>query len=525
MGSVVKANYVPMSAGGAEAARRSADYYAHRPDEEGHRRYREAFDSTNDSMSKGNVHSVLDYEAPDSEYMYRMVVSPGEDMTEDELRDYVRDVMEPVEEDGGSWMGWVHEDQTEHIHAHLICYTDERLEVDDFAEMRSEGDEHIERVELEETWAEGMGYESVEEPDEDWNERLRPWAEWRAEQDAAERVEGTDHLRELDEHAEGSSGAVHELMAPEERREAAEQELEAIEKRISETVPERHDEYIKSGEVPPDDERIRKDVEEELGADRVRAGLQKEIDHADRIGYEAAAERFSERGLSTHEAERMEQAAERTAWAIADREREEPPGVKQEIAYEAYENLSEQYRAERAHSTYLQDYRAAESANAAEGSSDTTPNETQLARIEAAQIEDRVYREAQVLGKHKMDLPADHRGELVEELREAYQADLREAKDDAAARGLGMSEMYKIEDQVSRDSAYIIANSEKGYSPEDKLELEKSLRQGYQVTAECEKDRRMDYDDAEGKMKEMIERGSAGSIEERLHRAPSHGYE
>ncbi len=69
-------------------------------------------------------------------------------MDTEELKGWTRDVMQKVEEAGGSWMGFVHDDHTEHAHAHVIAFTRERLDREDFREMREEGDRSAEvRVE------------------------------------------------------------------------------------------------------------------------------------------------------------------------------------------------------------------------------------------------------------------------------------------------------------------------------------------------------------------------------------------
>ena len=141
-----------MSAGGRGAAGASADYYAHRPDAEGHREYRPGFDAENDGLAKAEVYETI--EGAEGEYAYRIVLSPGEEMGAEELREWARDVMEPVEEDGGEWIGFVHDDHTEHPHVHVIAFTEERLDRDDLAEMREIGTEGAElgallRTELE----------------------------------------------------------------------------------------------------------------------------------------------------------------------------------------------------------------------------------------------------------------------------------------------------------------------------------------------------------------------------------------
>lgn len=140
--AVVKVNYVAMSAGGRAAAGASADYYAHRPGAEGEREYRAGFDAENEEMSKNEVYSRI--EEGEGEYAYRIVLSPGEEMDAGEIREWARDVMEPIEEEGGQWVGFVHDDHTDHPHAHVIAFTDEKLDREDLAGMRAIGTEGAE---------------------------------------------------------------------------------------------------------------------------------------------------------------------------------------------------------------------------------------------------------------------------------------------------------------------------------------------------------------------------------------------
>jgi hypothetical protein len=136
---VVKANYVRAGGGGASAAMRaSAQYYGHRPDSDGVRQYRSGFDSERDEIGKDEAYRHA--EQGEGDYAYRIVLSPGEELSREELRDWSRDVMQGIEEAGGSWIGFVHDDHTENAHAHVIAFARERLEREDFAEMREEGD-------------------------------------------------------------------------------------------------------------------------------------------------------------------------------------------------------------------------------------------------------------------------------------------------------------------------------------------------------------------------------------------------
>ncbi len=118
--------------------RASAQYYGHRPDSDGVRQYRSGFDSERDEIGKDEAYRHA--EQGEGDYAYRIVLSPGEELSREELRDWSRDVMQGIEEAGGSWIGFVHDDHTENAPAHVIAFARERLEREDFAEMREEGD-------------------------------------------------------------------------------------------------------------------------------------------------------------------------------------------------------------------------------------------------------------------------------------------------------------------------------------------------------------------------------------------------
>jgi hypothetical protein len=122
--------------------RASAQYYGHRPDSDGVRQYRSGFDGERDEIGKDEAYRHA--EQGEGDYAYRIVLSPGNDLADGELKDWTRDVMQGIEEAGGSWIGFVHDDHTENAHAHVIAFTREKLEREDFREMREEGDQSAE---------------------------------------------------------------------------------------------------------------------------------------------------------------------------------------------------------------------------------------------------------------------------------------------------------------------------------------------------------------------------------------------
>jgi hypothetical protein len=140
--TVVKANYVRAGGGASATMRASAHYYGHRPDADGMRQYRLGFDAERDEIGKDEAYRHA--EQGKGDHAYRIVLSPGEELDREELREWTRDVLQGIEEAGGSWIGFVHEDHTDNTHAHVIAFTRERLEHEDFRQMREEGDRSAE---------------------------------------------------------------------------------------------------------------------------------------------------------------------------------------------------------------------------------------------------------------------------------------------------------------------------------------------------------------------------------------------
>jgi hypothetical protein len=79
-------------------------------------------------------------------YAYRIVLSPGHEMDAEEIRGWTREVMYGAESEGAEWFGFVHDDYTDHAHAHVVAFTDSKLGREDLAEMREEGDRVAERM-------------------------------------------------------------------------------------------------------------------------------------------------------------------------------------------------------------------------------------------------------------------------------------------------------------------------------------------------------------------------------------------
>jgi hypothetical protein len=131
MSTISKVNYTRAAVGGAKGmktartkANASAGYYGDRPNELGEPEHRLAFTPEHDDLTLDQVKSEM--READGRYMYRVMLSPGENLEQHELRQWTREVM--LEQHGvKSWHGWVHEN-TDHKHVHVIAWTQGKLE-------------------------------------------------------------------------------------------------------------------------------------------------------------------------------------------------------------------------------------------------------------------------------------------------------------------------------------------------------------------------------------------------------------
>jgi hypothetical protein len=149
MSTISKVNYTRAAVGGAKGmktartkANASAGYYGDRPNERGEPEHRLAFTPEHDDLTLEQVRGEM--REVDGRYMYRVMLSPGENLEPSELRQWTREVML---EQGGvkSWHGWVHEN-TDHKHVHVIAWTEGKLERRDLDGFRRDGDRELERT-------------------------------------------------------------------------------------------------------------------------------------------------------------------------------------------------------------------------------------------------------------------------------------------------------------------------------------------------------------------------------------------
>lgn len=144
---MVKGNFLLGGAERGAAIQASANYYANRPNQEGGRSSRDAFDDMGDGLTKEQVNGFLQSdEASLYKHVYRLVMSPGADLTGSDLKDWTREVLHDITMNHGKWIAWSHDDHTEHPHSHGLAFTDRKLSRDDFEEMRHWGDKAAEEI-------------------------------------------------------------------------------------------------------------------------------------------------------------------------------------------------------------------------------------------------------------------------------------------------------------------------------------------------------------------------------------------
>jgi hypothetical protein len=149
--TVIKTNFVRASAKGQKAMLRSvgtsAQYYSVRADRDGERQERLAFTSESDALSRVEVAAVIALR--EESLAYRCVLSPGMQMDDDDLRSWARAVMlevsETLDHDTG-YVAYLHSDQSEHPHVHVIAFANDRLDRADFAALREVGDQVLESI-------------------------------------------------------------------------------------------------------------------------------------------------------------------------------------------------------------------------------------------------------------------------------------------------------------------------------------------------------------------------------------------
>lgn len=143
MATVVKANYA--SGQNKPVLKGNLRYYQTRPDASGARQQRPGFDAERDDLERKDVYKTV--EDANETYVYRVILSPGEQLEADELRAWTREVIAGLESERGeklTWAAYVHDDP-EHSHAHALLFTNKKLDRDDLRYMREAGDKTLQQ--------------------------------------------------------------------------------------------------------------------------------------------------------------------------------------------------------------------------------------------------------------------------------------------------------------------------------------------------------------------------------------------
>lgn len=144
--AVLKANYVKKgSKGAAQRMRASADYYGQDKDQAGvYQGDLEGFTKNDDDLSRQEARAWLsEHYDPENEHGYRMVMSPGRAMGDDELREWARDNMAHLEAERGheiDYLAYAHNDD-EHPHVHVIFAEETTLRKHELNDLRREATE------------------------------------------------------------------------------------------------------------------------------------------------------------------------------------------------------------------------------------------------------------------------------------------------------------------------------------------------------------------------------------------------
>lgn len=109
-------------------------------------RVRTGFDRSSNQFSYGEVRQQARHHP--AIFHYRLALSPdpqwSRHMTQDELRQWARDVLAPLQQKDGrvQWTAVIHQHPL-HPHVHALLYSDTRLSRDDLRQMRQEGNQAL----------------------------------------------------------------------------------------------------------------------------------------------------------------------------------------------------------------------------------------------------------------------------------------------------------------------------------------------------------------------------------------------
>lgn len=159
--TVVKGNYVRSGGRGTPKAFASANYMMFRPGEDG--AHRLGHDGTREYQPH-EVHSWVGEQAREHKFIYRLVMSPGQNFGEEATLHWANRLLRESGQD--NYMLFVHAGEKGHTgnpHAHVLLMVDARLDREDFASMRHLGDQLAYEVDIAYRFVPHMTWEKWQE--------------------------------------------------------------------------------------------------------------------------------------------------------------------------------------------------------------------------------------------------------------------------------------------------------------------------------------------------------------------------
>lgn len=167
--AVVKANYIRVGKAGGSAGRgaafAAANYMMFRPGEDGE--VRRGFDGER-HLEPHEVHQRVGEKSDEHKYVYRMVMSPDRNFGERSTEEWAAATLKKLGYQNFVVVSHAGEKgHTGHPHAHVLLFTDARLERSDFQRLREYGDTKAKEIGMRLNHDRHMGQQEWKEQKED----------------------------------------------------------------------------------------------------------------------------------------------------------------------------------------------------------------------------------------------------------------------------------------------------------------------------------------------------------------------
>lgn len=187
---VVKANFIRMGKSGAgrDKAFAAANYMLFRPSEDGEAR--KGFDGQK-LLDPHEVHQRIGEQSKQHQYAYRMVMSPDRNFGEQSTREWAANTLKKAGYENFIVVSHAGEKgHTKHPHAHVMVFTDARLERTDFQRLRDYGDIQAKEIQMRLTHDKHMG-------GMDWKtQKEDEFKQWKAERETKQQIK-SDGVEDL----------------------------------------------------------------------------------------------------------------------------------------------------------------------------------------------------------------------------------------------------------------------------------------------------------------------------------------